>query len=138
MRECAMASFSAEFDAPDALHPELLDSSRVAIPDTAGEFLSNSNESALDRFTRNRAVETASIDWSASEDDAPQSGVLLLIPYIATSATRIIFPFQGLYNCSAVTRSQNRPAALVSTIRASEAGSRRYLDKRTASLSSLF
>ena len=86
MRECAMASLSSlehlpttdEEDGP-TMHPEMLEEQPRSIPDTASEFLSQINESALERYQRERKEAGSDVSSSASTDaDTPRPGTRLL------------------------------------------------------------
>lgn len=77
MRECAMASLAAlesvdAEDSPVTPHPEMLDDLPTRIPDTASEFLATVNESALERYQRERSRDGA--EALADIDDAVRPG----------------------------------------------------------------
>ena len=85
MRESAMASFESTLETPSrsggaeprpassgsVLHPEM-NEDRMTIPDTAGRFLMEAAESALDRFQRERGGS----DVPTSSDDDIRPGTL--------------------------------------------------------------
>lgn len=82
MRECAMASLASVLDpavaalkggAPLTAHPELMDSGPVTIPNTAGGFVTEASESALERFQRQRGEDADSASAAADAAlDAPR------------------------------------------------------------------
>ena len=79
MRECAMASLSA-LDSVDTdeggptPHPEMLDEMPTSIPDTATEFLANVNESALERYHRERSQTPEAAGSPPEIDDSVRPG----------------------------------------------------------------
>jgi hypothetical protein len=86
MREVAMASLSSLDDAAapagadgPTIHPEMLEDAPRSIPDTAAEFLSTANESALERYQTERRARGmgGDSDGAAPLDDSPRPGVLV-------------------------------------------------------------